>query len=26
VAHRLAEKAGIRVPPVRGIRVPDSAS
>lgn len=25
VAHRLAEKAGIRVPPVRGIRVPDSA-
>jgi serine/threonine-protein kinase HipA len=25
VAHRLAEKAGIRVQPVRGIRVPDSA-
>lgn len=26
VAHRLAAKAGINVPPVRGIRVPDSAS
>ena len=25
VAHRLAEKAGLRVPPARGIRVPDSA-
>ena len=25
VAHRLAAKAGINVPPVRGIRVPDSA-
>lgn len=25
VAHRLATKAGIRVPPVRGVRVPESA-
>jgi len=25
VAHRLAAKAGVNVPPVRGIRVPDSA-
>lgn len=25
VAHRLAEKSGLRVPPARGVRVPDSA-